>query len=427
MSSGQGGLRAGNEKVRNMASRAISPATEWQENWPMVVAAMAGFSLSTISTHSMGLFMDPLSEEFGWSRAQISSGLSIYAVLSVPLALLAGAMIDRWGSRPIAIAGIILFSLAFASLGLADGSMSLWWAQWAMFSLCALGVHTAVWTTAVSSRFSSGRGLALAVTLCGSSVTQIVAPITANALIDDLGWRQAYFWLGLGWGTIALVLALFFFRDARNLGPRHPAVAPPTMGGLTLKQALRNVRIWRIAGTELLTSMLVMSIIVHFVPILTSGGVERSTAAAIAGSVGFAAICGKLFTGWLLDRAQSSWIPTVSLWLPAVACLLLLDPGWFSGAAVVAAALFGYAVGAYFQIVTYLTTRYAGLKNFGKIFGLMAALMAIGTGIGPVLAGHVFDVTASYRSWLFVAIGFSLVAGVLIFRLGPYPDWEADR
>ena len=401
---------------------------EWRRNWPMVIAAMVGFSLSTISFYTLGLFVEPLGREFGWSRAQISSGLPIYSMLLVPLAPLVGAAVDKWGSRRFALFGTLVVGIAFASFGLTNGSFAMWWAQWAIFTIASLGVHTAIFTTAVASRFENGRGLALAATLCGSSLAQVFAPVVTNQLIATFGWRWAYAYLGLGWGGLAFFLVLLFFHDRRSLVAKAMGTAEVLVqqGGLGVVEALRSLRLWRIALTELLTSTLVMSLVVHFVPMLTDKGVDRSVAAAAAGTVGILAIGGKLLTGFLLDRSQSSWIPTLSLWVPAIACVLLLQKGSVTATFFVAAGLFGYALGSYIQTVSYLASRYAGLRNFGKIFGLMASLMALGSGMGPVLAGRFFDVTGSYDLWLKICIALSIVAGLLVYRLGPYPAWETD-
>lgn len=398
---------------------------EWRKNWAMVIAAMAGFSVSTLGVHSMGLFIGPIGTEFGWSRATTTSSLTIFAILAAPLAPVAGFLIDRLGSRRLAVPGIILFSTTFASLGTINGSIWMWWGLWCLLALCSITVHTAVWTTAIAQRFSTGRGLALAITLSGTSLTQIIAPPLTNYLIAGWGWRSAYITLGLGWGAVALTLVVLFFHDFRSVAASKTkaAAGPAILGGLTLGDAMRSVRIWRIAAAELLVSTINVSLIVHMVPLLEWRGLTLTEAARVAGLVGFFAIAGKVITGVLLDRGESRWLPAISLWLPSIACLLVMNPGNLGALAYVAAAVFGYAVGAYFQIITYLTSRYAGLANFGQIFGIMAGLMAVGTGIGPLAASGIFDLTGAYTLWLLACIGMSTVAGCLVFNLGRYPDW----
>ena len=89
--------------------------------------------------------------------------------------------------------------------------------------------------------------------------------------------------------------------------------------------------------------------------------------------------------------------------------------------------IFGYSGGAYLQVCTYLTTRYGGLRHFGKIFGIMAGLMALAAGIGPVVAGVIYDHFGNYTMLLLGGIPLGLTAGWLVGGLGPYPLWDAPR
>lgn len=404
-----------------------SAGAEWRANWPMVLAAIAGMSVSSLAIYTTGLFMQPMTAEFGWGRGDFSLGLTIYAILLVPFAPVAGWLLDRLGSRRIGLVGVVLFPALFACLGLATPSLPFWFALWVLLGIAAPFVSTAIWTRAVSSRFVAGRGLALAFTLSGTSLSQIVAPPIVNWMIESFGWRTAFLGIGIGWGGVAFALVALFFYGARDMGIAAPSATPAAEpGGLSLGEALTSVRIWRIALTELLSATIIVAMIIHFVPVLTAAAVERSVAVGLASMVGFAAIAGKLLTGFLLDRSQSNWIPTLTLWLPAVACLMLLEAAAFGPWLIVPTLVFGYAVGGYYQTVTYLSTRYVGLRNFGKIFGLMTSLMGIGTGVGPWIAGAIFDRTGSYQLWLIAAAVISGVAGLLVFRLGAYPIWENE-
>lgn len=86
--------------------------------------------------------------------------------------------------------------------------------------------------------------------------------------------------------------------------------------------------------------------------------------------------------------------------------------------------IIGYGAGTKLQIAAYLTSRYGGLRNFGKIFGVMSSLIAVGGGLGPIAAGAVYDHFGSYTYLLLLGIPGTLLCGLLIFKLGPYPRWE---
>ena len=416
------------------ASTRSAAIAEWRAHWPLAFAAMSGLSFASIAAYSMGLFMDPLSQEFGWTRAQISIGLTIFSAFAVPMGPFVGALIDRWGPRRLAIPGIILAGAAYASLSLANGSFAQWIGLWVFYAAAALLIKTTVWTAGVASVFTASRGLALAVALCGTAVAQTFAPLLAQWIIDNHGWRSAYLWVGLGWGAFVLVLLVCFFFGASDRkridtgkGTAAPAAAAVVLRGLSPREAMRNSALIKIACVLLINSIIGTALAVHKVPILTEAGVTRQLAAVMAATAGVAGICGKVMTGWLMDRWSTGWIPGISLALPSVALLLLLEPFRTQELILLSMVLLGYAAGASFQVTTYQTSRHAGLLHFGKIFGFMTSMIGLGTGLGPLIAGFIHDQFGTYLPLLIGGIPATLICGFLVGRLGPYPDWSTPR
>ncbi|CAN7632316.1 MFS transporter [Phenylobacterium sp. LjRoot219] len=379
------------------------------------------------ASYSLGLFMEPLGAEFGWSRAQISAGLTIPALTMALLSPAIGAAVDRWGSRRLALPGLVLTAVAQAAFGFANGSMTQWLGLWAFYAFATLGLQTTVWTTAVSSTFTLNRGLALGVTLAGTALGQTFIPPLTNWLITTFGWRQAYAWLGVGWGVPCFLIAFFFLYDARDRqrrSPREGASSMAALPGLEFREALCSVPLIRIGISTLLTMFAGTAVLVHQVPILTEAGVSRTEAAWLASLAGLAGVIGKLVTGWLTDRFSAGVVGALTLSVPAIAFLALLEPFRSPALIVAAMVIVGYAAGGKLQISAYLTARYAGMRNFGKIFGLMTSMVALGGGLGPTAAGAIYDRFGSYAPLLiFGALG-SLACGLLVFKLGPYPVWE---
>lgn len=408
----------------------ITGSDEWRGNWTLVLASMAGLSFAAIASASIGLFMLPLEQEFGWSRAQVSAGLSIYAIIAIPFSPFIGALIDRWGARRLAIPGMVLTAGAFASFSLANGSTVQWLTLWTVYSIMALAIRNTVWTTAVSSKFDRARGLALALTLSGSAIAQIFAPVLAQQLIDNFGWRNAYFWIGMGWGGVVLALLVPFFFDARDTNRQRRSGADgesariAELPGLSPSQAIRSPALTKIAISTLIVIITASAISIHLVPILNERGISREIAALFAALAGGLAIVGKLVTGWLYDRGVGGWINPASMGLPALAALILVLAGRNFYVIVIAVIIIGYANGAFMQVCTYLTGRYAGIRNFGKIFGVMASVIALGVGVGPVVGGLIFDAAGNYVPLLAGAVPAALLGGGLLASLGPYPVWE---
>lgn len=402
---------------------------EWKTHWPLVLAAAIGFSFFSVMMASTGLFFEPLTREFGWSRTVLSSGPSISSILTAVLGPFLGALIDRFGSRKVVLPGLVLTIFSIASFGLANGSEVQWLVLWVVFGIVAVSIKSTAWTAAVLGVFRNSSGLALGLTLSGTAVSQIVLPPLGNWLIEQFGWRLAFVILGLGWGGVTFVLCIFFLFDAhdrRGSAHRHETEGsePETLPGLTSREALRDSALWRIGVSNFVVMALTMGLTIHLFPILTEAGIDRSTAALLTSLSGVAAIVGKLVTGWLLDRLSPNWVGGITLAAAALAFLLLVQ-GIRSPALIVVAMLVnGYAAGTKTQITGLMTARYGGMRNFGKIYGVMSALMALAAGLGPTLAGVTYDKFGGYSPFLIAGALGCLLGGMLMVTLPPYPEWE---
>jgi predicted MFS family arabinose efflux permease len=409
--------------------------SEWRRHWPLVLAASIAFSFTSVMTASTGLFIEPWTMEFGWSRTLLSSGMSITSITTFLFSPLFGVLIDRHGTRRMALPGLVLLALTIASLSLLDGSVWMWFAIWTVYAAAALCTKSTVWTAGVASAFDAGRGLAIGLTLSGSALAQAITPPLANFLIEAYGWRMAFVWLGLGWGGIAILLCVFLLYDGYDES-RKARAADPTRAtdkalldapGLSMAEAWRSVALWRIAISTFVIMVVTIALVVHQIPILVEIGVDRGAAAWYAGMAGLAGVAGKLVTGWLLDRYAARWVGGLTLAATALTFVLLLIPNRSMTIIFIAMFINGYAAGTKLQIAGYLTSAYGGMKNFGAIFGTMASLIAAGSGLGPLMAGFIYDFWGNYDPYLWIGIVGTLLSAFLIFGLGDYPEWHRPR
>jgi predicted MFS family arabinose efflux permease len=140
--------------------------------------------------------------------------------------------------------------------------------------------------------------------------------------------------------------------------------------------------------------------------------------------VGVAAIAGKLVTGVLRDRFRANWVGGLTLASTALAFFFLID-GVHSPLLIVLAMLVnGYSAGTKLQIASYLTARYAGMRNYGVIYGVMTSVTALGSALGPITAGFAFDMTGSYSLFLIAGTVGCLIGGMMLLALPAYPDWD---
>lgn len=400
-------------------------AAEFRRGWPVLVAAALGtaFGASPIPFNSAGPFIKPLAAEFGWGRGDIQLALFWFTaavVLTVPFV---GGLADRIGVRKVAIGALALFGLTFAALAFTPASLFVFYLLWMLMGALGGGSTPVTWTRAVNAWFVQHRGLALALTLMGTGVTAALLPIFATWLIERFGWRQAFVGIALLPLAVALPVVIWLFREPQ--APDDPALATPaSQEGVTVGQALRDYRFWVIAGSILCVAIGVGGSVTNFQPLLMDRGFQPHEAARIAGVIGASVIAGRLLAGVLIDRYWAPLVTLPMLALPALACLLLAQPQVPALAAVLSAALIGLAAGAETDLVAYLTARYFGLANYGRLYGLQYSVFGFASGFSPFLFGKVFDVTGSYRPILHVAAVLFVLGAAALLALGRYPKFE---
>lgn len=390
---------------------------EWRSHPMLPVAAMFGYSVSVIHIYGINPYIVPVTTELGWTREQFTWAFSVAILFQAAMAIPTGILVDKIGSRRLGLAGVVITCLAFAGLSTATADLTRWYILWAIISLVALPVQATIWTSAVASRFTAARGLALAVTLCGASIAQFAMPPLATTLIGDHGWRTAFWMHGLIWLAVVLPMVFIWFRGAHDTPAKATAARPPERKGMDFLDGLRSTSYLRLLIASLFFTFTVVALNFQFMPLLSDWGIPPDSAKWFASLIGLASIVGRLGIGWLIDRFDAARIGSVVFLLPVVSALLLLFGREFGATPAIVAILLGFTLGAEVDVIVYLTTRFFGLRNFGALYGGLLAALSIGTALGPLAASRVFDRTGSYDSFFWVAMGLALAASLALFTL----------
>ncbi len=416
-----------------------SPAwAEWRAHWPLPFAAGAGASTAAVHMYSLGVFMKPLQDAFGWGRADISAGISIAVTISAIFSVFVGLLVDRIGPRVVGIIGIVMVTGGVTLLGTATGTLINWYLLWLVIAAGLCGILPSVWSSAVTSRFYASRGLALAITLCGGAIGSSLVPLISGWLLDRYGWRLGFAGLGAIWAAIVLPPVFLFFRGANDGAERRTrqaaaattaaetGIATAPLPGLTVREAIAGSALYKqmIAGG--FYSLTLVGLIIHLVPILEDRGMAPLTAAANAGLVGIFSVIGRLATGALLDRCRSNVIGALSYVLPTIACILLLMPSTGTPGLIAAIVVIGLAVGSELDVITYLASRHFGMRRFAGLFGAVYIPIAVGSASSAYLAGLAHDLTHSYTLFIQLSIVGMLLGALALFTLGQPPVWDED-
>ena len=394
------------------------PAQKLRRGWRIILTSALGCGLgyAALVFYTFGLFIDPIANEFGWTRGEVSS---IYSFDSLSVLLTGPAMgwiIDRVGFRLVASICVPLFAVMLFVLSRMDGTLSGFRIAFAATGLIGLGTTPVVYTRIVNENFSAARGLALGLTLVGVGLAAILLPPTVAKLIATSGWRSAFTLLS----ALAMIPWIFVLATRERTRTAAAAVNARTMTAYWA--ALKSPVLWRLGFGFSVISLAVSAMIVHMVPILRDFGVSPAGAVATASLMGFGVILGRVVVGWLLDRVFAPHLISVLLLIGAAGVVCLAQGG--ADFAAVAALLMGFVLGAEVDLIAYLTARYFRLENYSFLFAILYTCFAIGAGNGPGLLGQIFDATGSYQLALW-AVAALLMLAALIF--GTFPKYQAQR
>ncbi len=393
---------------------------EWRGFWFLPFAAALGYSTSVIHVYSLGPFIEPLQQAFGWSRAEASLGISLASFISAVFCIPVGMLVDRIGPRRIGLVGVLLMLSAFALLSTTTGSVTNWMLLWVVIAFATLFVQATVWTSAVASRFEASRGIAFAITLSGASLSATVFPLLATWLIVDYGWRTAFVGMGAIWATLVFPVLFLCFRGAKDVRKQETAApeAKKLLDGHSLSEGLRSPALYKLLLASCLFSFTAIGALVHFVPILKDSGADPLAAAGIASLIGIFSIVGRLGTGVLLDRFPGHLVGAAAFMLPILSSVLLLTAGSDPLSQSIAAIALGLTVGSEVDVIAFLAAKHFGLKNFGALYGALVMALAMGTAFGPLAAGAIFDNNGSYASFLMLGIVLMAVSAIALLSLG---------
>ncbi|QIB67736.1 MFS transporter [Kineobactrum salinum] len=404
----------------NYATREVQ--IEWQRYWYLPCVAAFGYSMSVLHIYSLGPFIEPLQHAFGWTRAQVSLGITIANVGSALLCIPVGILVDRLGPRRIGLIGVLLIAIAYSSLGTATGHILNWVLLWSFVAVSVPWAQSTVWTSAVASRFERSRGIAFAVALSGAPIGATLFPVLSAWLIENYGWRTAFRATAILWTTIVLPIIFLRFRGAADQPQESIDVATikPNRAeiGISLAEGFRSPALYKLLFAGAMFAFTMIGILVHFVPILMEYGSSRLAAAGIASIIGISSFVGRLGTGFLLDRFSSERVGAVIFLIANIACVLLLTQGDRISNQIVAAIIIGFTLGAEVDVMAYLSSRYFGLRNFGALFGVVVAALTLGAAFGPLAAGATFDYHQSYTPFLVLTMVLVTVSGLALLTLG---------
>jgi MFS transporter, OFA family, oxalate/formate antiporter len=412
------------------ATAGISEDREFRLGWKVLLAGILGVACgaSPIPYNVIPFTIEPIIAEMGWTRVQILTPITIFGVIASLLAPFFGWMADRFGVRPVALASLFAFGVAFAALSLTPqgagaSTLTTYYALWVVVGLVGIGSTPVTWSRAINLWFFQHRGLALGILLLGTSLAAIVVPQIAVWAIAAYGWREMYLVVAALPLLVALPVVYFLFREPS--AAERPAAITSGDGRLTgvrLGVALKDYHFWLIWLSISCIAMAFGGFFINLPAMLGDQKVAAADAASVMSILGIGIFAGRIITGALLDRFWQGWVAFPLLCLPAISCVIMLGDATTLPLAMLAGFLLGFAAGAESDLIAYLTGRYFGMAHYGKVYGMLYMPFGICSAVSPIVYARVRDVSGSYDPMLQVALFGFLIGGALLLLLGRYPE-----
>jgi len=407
--------------------------------WIVAAAMLVQMLINGAGMYAFSLFVTPLEEAFGWTRAGIMLAFVVYNLGLAATSPLVGRLVDRHPARLVIAAGATLMGLGLAGLGLTTAL----WQYCLLWGLVGAGVSATgfVPMTAVLFRwFRRRRGLAVG--LMGAGIGAggfVMAPLVGGRLIPALGWRHSFLVLGAIVPAVIVPLALWLIKSrpsdvgqavdglletspatpADSGATASPAPLPAEPVGVSLAEAVRTATFWLMAVCFAAFGFAMNSIFQNQVPHLQDIGFPLATAASALSAVGIGSAAGKFVFGWICDliKPRYVFVAGVLFQLASVVVLMSVRADSPLGLVWAYALLYGIGIGCW-PVMSMVVSSTFGLAYYGSIFGVLNMVWTTGGSIGTPLAGYIRDTTGSYQLAfvMFLAAFLVTIPSVLLTR-----------
>jgi len=406
--------------------------------WVIVVVFLVIQAVLMGIASSFTVFFKPIEAEFEITRT-VTSAISSVSMILIPVSgFVGGWALDRYGPRIVLLGMSLLTGL---SLVLTSRTGAVWQVFLTYSVLLAIGMGPVyvVATSTVSRWFNKKRGLAVGIAGSGEGLGTITMAPLSNFLISRFSWKTAYLIIGLITWAVIIPLSRLLKKEPGEIGALPDGVkiegeniAPTTPelqtqeSGMTLSETLKTRGFWAVAGIWFFFSFCMSMLFTHIVPHVTDIGITATEGAIIISIMGAARVCGMIGLGIIADRTGRKKIAVISTLVQAGAMVWLLwaQQLWMF---YLFAIIYGLGNGGLFSGVTSLLGDAFGLERLGSILGLLEIGWGLGAGIGPLVAGFIYDTSSSY-SFAFILGAASMTAiTFLVVMLQPMSSHQHEQ
>ncbi len=403
--------------------------------WWIVVAGTAVLCVSSgIGFYGHGVILDPLRALHGWSKATVSSAITLYFLTAGIMGMIIGRQIDRYGPKWVLILGSVVICAGFVFLGFIRNV----WQLYVLYFIMAMGFSCTSLVpvnTLITNWFIHKRGFAISLTNTGLSAGGIVMVPFASYIISHWGLRFSLPVLGAIYGIVVIAATSFIKQRPSDIDQFPDGEAPQTsssdqhasvlsysaqMRVWTRSKAIRTVPFWSIVIAFLMALTGQIAFLVHQVSFLSHFLGVTGAATAVSITAG-ASIVGRLFLGTIADRSDKRHVIMVCFLIQGLAMITLAH---YNHVVILylGTLAFGLTMGSIIMMQSLIIGECFGLVSFATVSGFVGLFTMSGAAFGPTIAAVIYDATQSYQAAFTIFAAISILAiGVIYFARPPDP------
>ncbi|MEX0681951.1 MAG: MFS transporter [Dehalococcoidia bacterium] len=397
--------------------------------WVVGASAVIVFLTGGTFFYGFSALFNPITDEFGWSRASVALAFSLRSEVGGLAAPVVGFFVDRVGSRRLMMGGVVIVALGFVLLSRVQ-SLPAFYGAIVVIAIGMSATAGPVGMVAIAHWFKRRRGRALAFMTAGAGTSGVMV-LVLELLISSFGWRDALVIMGITQLVVCFPLAMSIRNRPEDLGLQPDgdaatlladgSTAPPLPAeGLTVSEAIRTTAFWQLSFAVMLTNVGMIAVIVHQIPYFTKSiGLSEGLAAGTVTAMTLISLSGRFGMGQLADVMDKRRVLATSFGTCALALVLyatIFEPWQI----IYALPVFAIGWGGIIPVRPTFQAEYFGMKALGAIQGLVFTIATLGGLVGPVFAGWMYDQTESYRlSFLILSAGALLAVPLTLTMKRP--------
>ncbi len=400
--------------------------------WIILAAFVTQFASIGLQNYVIGPFTIPMTEEFGWTRAEFTSARSIGQIVAAFTGFFIGAGVDRYGGRPFILVGMAILSTSVYTLGSVQTLTHWIVVNGFIVTIGAAMIGNLVVNVTLGKWFVNYRGRAVALAAMGVSLSGVLLPPITTWLVDTLGWRVAWHVLGIGAALLIAPAALVIRRSPEdyNMNPDgHSAEQMASEMGdrarldyassMTRRQAMRTGRFYALVLAFGLFQISITVMLLQTVPFMTDAGYPRLLAASMISLTSMPAFISKPFWGMLIDRYSARPLAAIGASITGFSLIIIVLAVQVQNNVLVYSAflLMGLGWGGLIPLQEVIWASYFGRRYLGSVRATALPFTFAMTALGPVLAAAHYDHFGNYDNAFLMMAVCNLAAALMLLLI----------